>query len=122
MTPFAAPSDKQVLAAIAQNINNGVNNDDISKAPHQFEIWCIGEVLDDGHIVPEKTLLTNCSQLVRRSVRETANPGDTEAPGAEIGRNGSYGGPRIHAGPGKPLDADTAPGSREPPQEIPERH
>lgn len=120
MTPFAAPEDRQVMAAIATNINSdqGPHNADIKSNPHQFEIWCLAEVKEDGHIEPEKYLVCNCAQLIRRSVREAPLAGAAEATGPA---NGSAGTPRL-MGQGtdahKPPPADSPYAEGGPPEEV----
>jgi len=72
MTPFAAPNDKDVLSGIAQAVNNIEENSAISKAPHHFEIWHLGEVTDDGTIVADKYLVADANSLIRPSVNRQA--------------------------------------------------
>jgi len=69
MTPFAAPNDKDVLAGIANAVNNLEENSAISKAPHHFEIWCLGEVTEDGHLEVNKYLVADANSLVRENLR-----------------------------------------------------
>jgi len=70
MTPFAAQTDKDVLGGIANAVNNQEENSAISKAPHHFEIWCIGHVTEAGEIVPDKYLIADASSLVRPTGQE----------------------------------------------------
>lgn len=96
LTPFAAPNDKEVLASLANVINRPGATDGISQAPHHFELWQIGQVLEDGSIEPTKVLITDCSSLVRASIRkgrdgdsptaEIATPTNYRPPGAAPGR------------------------------------
>ncbi|AXH74363.1 MAG: nonstructural protein [Microviridae sp.] len=65
MTPFAANNDKDVMAGIAQAVNNLEENSAISKAPHHFEIWHLGEVTEDGHLVADKYLVADANSLIR---------------------------------------------------------
>jgi len=65
MHPFAGNSDKDVLAAISAAVNREGNLDAIAQAPHYFEVWRIGNVLDNGHIEPVRELLAGCESLVR---------------------------------------------------------
>jgi len=67
MTPFAAPNEKEVMASIAVAVNNLEENNAIAKAPHHFEIWHLGQVLEDGTIVAEKYLVADCNTLIRPS-------------------------------------------------------
>lgn len=70
--PFAAPDDKQVMGGIAQQVNNPEQMEAIAQAPQHFEIWKLGEVLDNGDLVTNREIICNCQQLVRKT-KETAN-------------------------------------------------
>lgn len=72
LTPFAAPTDKDVLAAIAAAINNGENRDAIAQAPHHFEIWKLATIDDDGHIKEARELLADCASLIRTDLRKSS--------------------------------------------------
>ena len=102
MQPFAAPSDKEVLAAVSRTINSGETSD-IAQAPHHFEIWQLAEVQEDGHIEPKRELIADCASLVRRDLRNgrhTANPeatGDPEAHRGPAGRSARIGGAELAA-------------------------
>lgn len=69
LTPFAAPGDKEVIAAISTVINAGGIHDAIAQAPHHYEIWQLGTVDQDGHIHAHKSLVQGCGSLVRSNVR-----------------------------------------------------
>lgn len=76
MQPFIGPDDKNVLASVARLINQGEVTSDIAQAPHQFEVWKLGEIGEDGHITAEKAYLADCSSLIRPGIRERgAGPG-----------------------------------------------
>lgn len=79
MQPFVGPDDKQVLASVARLVNTGEVTSDIAQAPHQFEVWKLGEVNDEGHVIPERKYLQDCSSLVRRDLRQRGQPGGPEA-------------------------------------------
>lgn len=105
MQPFAAPTDKHVLAAISQSINQGTNNDDIAQSPHHFEVWKLAEVTDDGYIVQDRQLIASCASLIRERVR-TIHDNDGRAAqdrstAAESSRNtqGSHGDPKASEPP-----------------------
>lgn len=72
MTPFAAPSEKDVLASLAQTINTGDLNSAIAQAPHHFELWQLGLVTEDGHLTPQRQFLADCSSLIRADIRKDA--------------------------------------------------
>lgn len=64
-TPFVAPGDKEVLAMIANTINNPTETNAIAQAPHQFEIWRLGEIAEYGHLVPNREYLADCNAYLR---------------------------------------------------------
>lgn len=80
MQPFAAPDDRAVLAAIATQINTQGNMNDIAQAPHYFEVWKLGEVTDQGNIVPGREKIANCSSLIRTGLRGDNAPEPREGP------------------------------------------
>lgn len=65
LMPFAAPGDKEVMSALSKRVNYGQTEDDVCQAPHHFELWKLGEVLEDGTLTPKKELICDCSSLVR---------------------------------------------------------
>lgn len=83
--PFAGPDDKAVMQALARSVNNGDTTNDIAQAPHHFELHQLGEVSEDGHLIPERRFICDCAQLVRGRVRDQPGPGSAEAP-PEVGR------------------------------------
>lgn len=115
MQPFAAPGDKEVLAAVARNVNSG-DQSDIQQAPHHFEVWQLGYVTEEGNLVAERQLIADCSSLIRggirtnrdaRSDQATNTPGDKqESPG------GPGGGTSANLGP-VPIEAPPTPGKAE---------
>lgn len=85
MTPFPGPSDHQVKAAVANNVNNGGDHG-INKAPHQFELWRLaGFDEETGKVTGEPEYLCDLASLVRRGVREGGDAGETTLPGAPGG-------------------------------------
>jgi len=118
MQPFVGPDDKNVLASVARLVNQGEITSDIAQAPHQFEVWTLGEVQEDGTLVAKKEYIADCSSLVRGGIRRpgAGQPGadPTEAPGS--GSQGTPGRPRAPGGanPGAvPNAAQAAPGAVE---------
>lgn len=102
MTPFAAPGDKEVMAAIAAHVNHQTGvSDALSEAPHHFQIWQLGNVTEDGHIEPGLELVCDCASLIRAAptklergeLRKIDPPrtGQANGAGAEIGAGGSPG-------------------------------
>lgn len=79
--PFTGPGDNEVKAALARMINTGETTSDIAQAPHQFELWHLGKVTEEGSLVPERYLVCDASSLVRRGVRTGPNGEGAEAPG-----------------------------------------
>lgn len=74
MQPFAAPGIPQLLSAISRQVTNETESD-IAQAPHQFEVWKLGQVDDQGHITVERVYLCDCSSLVRSRVRQEPTDG-----------------------------------------------
>lgn len=64
--PFVAEHDKAVMGGVAATINNPNNEAPISHAPQHFELWELGTVDDDGHIVATRQIICNLAQLVRQ--------------------------------------------------------
>ncbi|QXP08499.1 MAG: nonstructural protein [Arizlama microvirus] len=73
LQPFVAPNDNEVKASIAQTINqdHGGRHVPIAANPHDFEVWRIGEVTEDGHVVPEREYLCTAASLLRGGVRKS---------------------------------------------------
>lgn len=112
MQPFIGPDDKNVLASVARLVNQGDVTSDITQAPHQFEVWSLGYIAEDGHIVPEKTYLADCSSLIRAGLRNELHARTAQAHEPEIRRrNDSQG---ITGGNG----ADPSPVQGPPPAEA----
>lgn len=76
MQPFVGPDDKTVLASVARLVNQGDITSDIAQAPHQFEVWKLGDVAEDGTLVPEKQYLQDCSSLIRPDLPRTGGAGN----------------------------------------------
>lgn len=80
LQPFVAPADeKPVLAAIARQVNDLREANDIAQAPHHFEVWKLGEIYEDGSIQAEQTLICRCDSLIRPGIRRTGTEGPGEA-------------------------------------------
>lgn len=108
MQPFVGPDDKSVMASVARLVNTGEVTSDIAQAPHQFEVWTLGQVTEEGHLVPERQYLGDCSSLVR-NVRPRINTGAEEVGHPEISRHRApegTGSPNGHP-PGIPLQGGT---------------
>jgi len=82
LQPFAGPDEKNVLAAIAAQVNGDIDSA-INTAPHHFEVWELGKVDQEGHITPTRKLICDCASLVRTGLRTNARakPADPEAEG-----------------------------------------
>lgn len=98
MQPFAEHNDKAVLLGVSQAVNNLESNSAISKAPHHYEIWKLGYVTEDGHLVPEREFLADCSSLIRNSLREKSNGAPTVLERPMGGSESPPGGTSIAAG------------------------
>lgn len=90
LPPFVAPDDNQVKASLA-NLVNSRDNTGVSQAPQHFELWRLGEVTPEGHVLGGKELLCDCHALIR------ATPGAAE-PGHK--GNGKTPLPRQEVSPG----------------------
>jgi len=93
MLPFAAPSDADVLAGIAQQVNTQESMSAIAQAPHHFEIWKLGEVDDQGHITPKKELLADANSLIRENIRPKPIERTNQMEHAAIGSESPHGRP-----------------------------
>lgn len=116
MVPFAGPNDNAVLAAIAQQVNVPGSLDAIAQAPHQFEVWKIGEVTDQGFITPEHELVASCDTLIRAGVRNTGTPGGTESQNPPDRGYKPLGLRRGPTGAETGTPEDQAPATNQPPQ------
>jgi hypothetical protein len=98
MQPFVGPDDKTVMASVARLVNQGEVTSDIAQAPHQFEVWTLGQVTEEGHLVPERQYLGDCSSLIRTDIRAGRGNqrGSEETPTSEISRHRA---PEDHGGP-----------------------
>lgn len=123
MQPFAAPGVKDVLAALANQVNTENQGNAIYQAPHHFEVWQLGVVTEDGHITPEREFIADLSSLVRAGVRQTGQPGARQVegaakpsespPGLRAGHANANPGPvqnKTHATPGAVEGARQEPG------------
>lgn len=79
LTPFMGHDDHDVMAALAQIVNNGALHEPIHIAPNNFEIWSLAEVDNQGNVKAEKTLIANCNSLIRRGIRQTSEPSNDQA-------------------------------------------
>lgn len=95
MQPFIGPEDKAVMAAVAETINQPGATGAISQTPHHFEIWCLGNIHEDGNVAAGKTLICDCSSLVRPSIRshDGGEPRKETRQRAPDGRQGPTGPP-----------------------------
>lgn len=83
MQPFPGPSDHQVKAAVAHNVNEGGTHA-INQAPHQFELWRLaGFDETTGKVTAEPEYLCDLSSLIRGSVRAGGDAGETALASAE---------------------------------------
>jgi len=109
MRPFFLENDKAAMQAIAQIVNNGDPNNAVAQAPHQFEIWKLGEITENGEVKPEKEYLGDASSLIRGDIREDTHrrPGTGTREVAPDPSTGTPGGDRGGTGtlPSTPPDA-----------------
>lgn len=100
LPPFVAPEDNQVKASLANVVNSG-DPTGLAQAPQHFELWRLGEVTPEGHVLGGKELLCDCHALIR------AEPAKLE-PGQIAAANGALKGPllRQQVSPG-PAESST---------------
>lgn len=109
MQPFFGPTDNQVLAALAESINNEDNKHAFAKTPQHFEIWRLGEVTEEGKVTENREYVADASSLVRPSVRANGSPGAHQDPAAALrGLRAAEFAQRYAGAPGGPT-ADQAP-------------
>lgn len=90
MQPFVGPTDKQVLASIANIVNSETSENAITKAPHHFEIWRLAKITEaTGWVERQLSLLADCSSLVRPGVRDSRTSGTHQAAPTPPERTGS---------------------------------
>jgi len=84
--PFAAHTDQDVLHALTVRINTDQGRHDlVQKAPHHFEIWKLGSVQEDGHLIGRPEFLADLSTLIRATPgRKSARPGEEQVLEAQI--------------------------------------
>lgn len=93
MQPFPGPSDHQVKAAVAANVNEGGSHA-IHQAPHQFELWRLAGIDEEtGKVTADPEYLCDLSSLVRGSVRRGGIAREGEIQGPEGHSHEAAGGP-----------------------------
>lgn len=91
MQPFPGPSDHQVKAAVATNVNNGGDHA-INQAPHQFELWRLAGIDEEtGKVTGDPEYLCELASLIRGSVRAGGDAGEAPLAIAERGSDGTAG-------------------------------
>lgn len=83
--PFVATGEKQVLASLMTLVNDKEQTHAIAQAPHHFELWSIGKITEDGHLVPSRGLVCDCASLVRNDLRDRKPSGNGAVPRALAG-------------------------------------
>lgn len=78
--PFVAPSDFQVMQALANTVNQGKDTDAYKAAPHHFELYRLAEIDEQGNVTPGKTFLCDLASLVRTGIREESGRGPGGSP------------------------------------------
>lgn len=115
MLPFPAETDKAAMASLANIVNHGRDNEAIKQAPHQFELYCLGEVLEDGHIEALRYLVCDVGSLIRPSLR--GEPGTQPGGGKNESQPGANGDDATAAGSRpdthqRPAQGETPPAAR----------
>jgi len=98
--PMAQMRSSDLVAAIANQLNNPETAYEINQAPEQFEVWQLGYVTDDGHLVPDRVLVCNCAQLIRASVWHKRTGSPAAAPEPTPNHGGAHSGTGANGGPG----------------------
>lgn len=109
--PFVGPGDKEVMTALATQINRPEGHNDINQTPHHFELWELAEIDEEGNTRATKQLVCDCASLVRPGIRERGEYGYPEGPGASPGRTGALSSGLQHANA-----HDGAPAHKAPPE------
>lgn len=78
--PFIATDTKAVQAALAELINNNESAHAIAQAPQHFELFKIGSVTEEGHVLGHHQLVCECSALIRSGVRNGTAPASGAVP------------------------------------------
>lgn len=111
LRPFAAEGDKQVLASLAETINNVENRAPIAQTPSHFELWRLAEIDENtGQVQGDREFLADCASLVRADLRETRIRGGA-APAAAGGSQPAAAGA---AGEAAKANAGALPGAAHP--------
>lgn len=109
MHPFFQHSDEQAMAAIAETINEPEGTHAIQLSPQYFSIWQLGEVDDDGKLIPERKCIAQCRELIRERIRKGTDGGTTENPRSDTDRQGHAGSDRSAKPPGGDTPAPKTP-------------
>jgi len=122
MQPFVGPNEKEVMAALARTVNNEVDTNGISQAPHHFELWELGTIDEEGNITPTRKLICDCASLIRGGVRTAAERRGAQAqadPSSQPAPTGGAPGRTRTNGRALPPEAHT---EAEPTAEVPRQH
>nr|QJB20024.1 MAG: nonstructural protein [Microvirus sp.] len=81
MTPNVLPDEATALSSISAEISSPDAKNPIASAPHQFQVWKLGEIDDKGNIKPHKELICDCHTLIRPR-RDATQSSDATTPAA----------------------------------------
>lgn len=107
--PMAMPNVKDLLTALAREINDPETKHEIAQAPDHFEIWEIGEVDEQGHLIANRQLICNCHTLIRAGVWKRRTEGATEPEGHAADHHGQARRPEGRTSATSTLVSDTPP-------------
>jgi len=81
MRPFFLENDKAAMQAIAEIVNDKEGASAIAQTPHQFELWRLADIEENGEVKGSKEYLGDASGLIRTGVRPDTNrrPGSDES-------------------------------------------
>jgi hypothetical protein len=85
MRPFAAPDNKEVMHSLATQVNNDENVNPINQAPHQFDLYELGHIDEQGNLHAERKQICTLSSLIRAR----AGQPETHPLAREDGGNGA---------------------------------
>lgn len=113
LQPFVGPSDRQVKAAVAENVNNRESQHAVAQAPQQFELWRLAEIDETtGQVQGEREYLCDLNSLVRGGVRPAGDAAAAALAAATGERTGAAQGTDRPTAAHQPATPQPAPAER----------
>lgn len=94
MQPFVGQSEKQVIASLANIINEEGNTSAIAQKPEHFELWRLAEIDETtGQVQGDREFICDAGSLVRSGIRNdgSGKPGGTPMETPQRGSRGQAG-------------------------------